>query len=460
MANPFYVSPPNVLGALMLGEKTYSEAQKVQGRRQALERMSAGDVKGALAQVMGAGDFEMANAISKFTDTQATQDYRNRSLSQTGDYQQAQIANMERSRDLQEQALRQGKTTRGIQVDPLTGETSAYELGPDGLKKFPSAPAATATPMNLSSQEVTGVERGPVEGNPALFNDRYAAAQQSTQAPTQAPQDKVAAVMQKYGGKPGDGKNWAAIANLPPAVQERIVRTSRYDLDPKSYPGRIVPNSGGQSAQGALSDATATFDPTYNQMEYPIIRQNRVRFDTGPQGNTVRSLDVIVDHAGTLRDLGAALKNGDIQLFNRISQRWAQETGKPAPTNFDMAKGIVGTELVKALGVAGAGTEAERAELGQRISRASSPDQIVGTIDSVVRPLLGGQLRGLRQQFVSSTRRSEEEFNKKLQPGTLKFLDTKGDTTSASPQARVVIQNGNRFQLNPDGTHQFLGPAQ
>lgn len=159
------------------------------------------------------------------------------------------------------------------------------------------------------------------------------------------------------------------------------------------------------------------------------------RFMSGPQGNTIRSLNVVVDHAETLGKLGEALKNGNVRVFNEIAQTWAKQTGAPAPTNFDMAKQIVGAELIKALGVAGAGTAEERASLGQAVSRASSPAQLVGVLDGVVRPLLGGQLRGIRQQFTTSTGLGEDKFNKMLFPNTIAFLEPKKQE-DAKPQGK------------------------
>lgn len=149
------------------------------------------------------------------------------------------------------------------------------------------------------------------------------------------------------------------------------------------------------------------------------------RFGSGPQGNTIRSLGVVVEHLDTFKQLGEALKNGNIRLFNDISQRWAQATGAPEPTNFDMTKKIVGTEIIKALGVAGAGTEKERAELGDTISRASSPAQISEIVDKSVKPLLLGQLKGLKQQFKSSTGLPESRFNEMLLPSAVQFFEGK-----------------------------------
>ena len=145
------------------------------------------------------------------------------------------------------------------------------------------------------------------------------------------------------------------------------------------------------------------------------------RFLSGPQGNTVRSLNVVVSHLQTMQGLSDALQNSDIPAFNRLAQRWAEETGQPAPTNFDTAKQIVGTEIIKALGVMGAGTEAERREAADSFNRARSPEQISGSI-KVAQQLLGGQLQGLKRQFVASTGLPADRFDEMLEPNTREFL--------------------------------------
>ena len=146
------------------------------------------------------------------------------------------------------------------------------------------------------------------------------------------------------------------------------------------------------------------------------------RFKSGPQGNTIKSLNTVVSHLDTMRDLGGALKNGDLVAFNRAAQRWAEETGNPAPTNFDTAKQIVGAEIIKAIGVAGAGTQTERQEASDAFNRARSPEQLAGAIETA-RKLLIGQLKSLRQQFKAATGRPESEFDEMLNPETRTFFD-------------------------------------
>lgn len=155
------------------------------------------------------------------------------------------------------------------------------------------------------------------------------------------------------------------------------------------------------------------------------------RFMSGPQGNTIRSLGVVVDHLHTMQGFVDALNNGDIQLFNRLAQSFAEQTGSEAPTNLDTAKQIVGAEVIKALGVAGAGTQGERAEAADAFSRAKSPQQLAGAI-KVAQKLLAGQLAGMKRQFRSSTGLKDEVFDRMLGEEGLFFL--KGTEKGSGPK--------------------------
>jgi hypothetical protein len=146
------------------------------------------------------------------------------------------------------------------------------------------------------------------------------------------------------------------------------------------------------------------------------------RFLSGPQGNTIRSLNVVVSHLQTMQTLGSALKNGDFVAFNRLAQTVAEQTGQPAPTNFDTAKQIVGAEVIKALGVAGAGTQSERQEAADAFNRARSPEQLNQAI-GVARQLLRGQLKGLKQQYVAATGLPAPSLDDMLSPETQQFFD-------------------------------------
>lgn len=137
-----------------------------------------------------------------------------------------------------------------------------------------------------------------------------------------------------------------------------------------------------------------------------------------------------------LGQLSDALGNGDIQLFNRLGQGWAQQTGSPAPTNFDAAKQIVGDEIVKAIVGAGGGV-GDREKAAETISRASSPQQLKGVIQTY-QGLMSGQLAGLRQQYQKTT--GLNDFEDYLAPETRQKLEIR--SAPPPPGANTNVDSG------------------
>lgn len=153
-------------------------------------------------------------------------------------------------------------------------------------------------------------------------------------------------------------------------------------------------------------------------------------FGTGKQGQTINSINVAVDHLGTMRQASDALRNGNIQLFNKIGNDFAAATGNDAPTNFDAVKQIVADEVVKS--IVGSGAAAGDREKAQAIlNRANSPEQLGGAI-SEIQKLMAGQLRGLRLQYKNST--GQSDFETHLLPETRQQLERLEPSSPSGPQ--------------------------
>jgi hypothetical protein len=151
------------------------------------------------------------------------------------------------------------------------------------------------------------------------------------------------------------------------------------------------------------------------------------KFTSGPQGNAIRSFNVVVDHLGVLGEAVDALKNGNIQLFNRAAQAYAQQTGSSAPTDFNATKEIVGDEIVKAVVGSGSGALGDRDAIKATVALANSPQQLYGVINKY-RELANGQLKGLGKQYSEATGR--DDFDRFLAPGTKAFFEGKGEKKS------------------------------
>lgn len=212
----------------------------------------------------------------------------------------------------------------------------------------------------------------------------------------------------------------------------------RYDLDsgkaltldgqPYTPGGAGKINSGSIRSPASLAamkfmeenpDATAE-DLTKFAADYGKTVKSTSAFGTGKQGDLLRSFNVGISHLNTLGTLVDALGNNDVQLLNKAGNAFKEQTGSPAPTNFDAAKAIVGDEVIKAI-VGSGGALADRENAQNQINNAKSPQQLRGVIQTY-KTLMAGQLRGLSKQYQDTT--GLKDFNDRLAPETVKELET------------------------------------
>jgi hypothetical protein len=126
-----------------------------------------------------------------------------------------------------------------------------------------------------------------------------------------------------------------------------------------------------------------------------------LKFILGPDGRTTVALGTAVRHLDTLQQLSDAYKAGDVQTVNKIRAALSREFGDDAATNLTTAAHIVGPEIIKGIGIAGAGSTGERDDTASQFSTAKSPEQIAGAI-KVTQKLLAGQLEGRERQAANA----------------------------------------------------------
>lgn len=200
--------------------------------------------------------------------------------------------------------------------------------------------------------------------------------------------------------------------------------------------GQLAPLSGFALAKPMGQQIMARameINPQYNAKDFATSQKSEKDFATGKQGNSARSFNVALDHLDTLDKLSDALNNKDTQLFNKIGNLVATQTGKAAPTNFNAAKSIVADEIVKAI-VGSGGALADREEAARTVNSANSPEQLKGVIQTY-KQLMGGQLSGLEQQYSATT--GKKDFR-------TKFLTPSAQATLSSPE-KAKAQGGAKF---------------
>ena len=200
--------------------------------------------------------------------------------------------------------------------------------------------------------------------------------------------------------------------------------------------GQIKPLSGFamRSPYGqAVMSKVKELNPDYRAGDIESTIKAEKDFATGKNGNTVRSLNVAVSHLDTLGELSQALNNNDINLFNKIGNTFAQQTGNPIPTSFNAAKKIVADEIVKGIVGSGGGVS-DREEAAASINAANSPAQLKGVIDTY-KQLLGGQLSGLKQQYETTT--GKKDFNKFISPNTQKNIGDHSQSVQSDVRSKA-----------------------
>lgn len=167
---------------------------------------------------------------------------------------------------------------------------------------------------------------------------------------------------------------------------------------------KLAPPSGSKLLSGNWPEVmklVKSINPGYDATQYAMKAKARLAFAAGKQGDIVRSLSVATDHLDQLSQAADALKNGGIPAANKIANFFSQQTGNAAVTNFNAMKEIVGDEVVKAV-VGATGASGDREAIKKTFSAANSPQQLAGVIQKY-KGLMGGQLKGLRQQYERTT---------------------------------------------------------
>lgn len=187
------------------------------------------------------------------------------------------------------------------------------------------------------------------------------------------------------------------------------------------------------------------------------------KFVMGQPGQATVSLGVAMSHLDTLKQFIDAAQFPDTPRFKQIQAQLSREFGSSAATNVDAAASVVGPEIVKAIGIAGAGTADERDHAANMFKGGAkqSTDAI-----GVVQHLMAGQLEG-KQRQAQAVGMPEEVFkgligNKAYD--LLKNLDKEvgnSVSTPAAPTGAVGTRKdtqGKTWYVDKDG--KALGPAQ
>lgn len=314
-------------------------------------------------------------------------------------------------------------------IDPATGkpapQTTAAASTADGIIPKNSQLVSSGVPYDYST-DAPYIEKGMDVPKPSPVAGKSTAAVQT------------------------DAEYYLQTGKLPPVARGKnpvAVQMNNYRNAVQNYAASLA------QSRGVTPEQTADMWRTAPGM---------LRFIMGPDGRSTVALGTAFRHLDTVQQLGKAWAANDMQTVNRLRAVISREFGSDAATNLEAAGRIVGPEIVKALGVAGAGTEHDRNTISAMFSSTPSSAQLLGAADTVQK-LLAGQLEGKKRQALNAGV-SEERFKNLIGDRPYEVLSGADKSSPpktgapATPRAipDTVRQNGHTYQKQQDGSYKAI----
>lgn len=192
-------------------------------------------------------------------------------------------------------------------------------------------------------------------------------------------------------------------------------------------------------------------NPDYDATKYATKQRAKNDFASGKDGQIVTSLNTATNHLIRADELVDALANKDTVVINRLGNWFATQTGKPAPTNFEMVKTIAMDEIAK-VAIGGPTAAGDREHLQALVKAANSPAQLHQAFDEA-RGLMAGRLGPLKLKYKTAT--GLDDFDTMITPEAKAAMEKaevniKNGTTSNSQAGsrNVTLKDGRKVTIN------------
>jgi hypothetical protein len=214
----------------------------------------------------------------------------------------------------------------------------------------------------------------------------------------------------------------------------------------KANGGKLPPwmNSRGDAAKGAMANYISKRAVEEGDTATSIIARGQATqaaqgvvsdFTKGKTATTLNGLNTAIGHMDQLDQAATALKNGNVQALNKVSNFFGTQFGSSATTNFNVVKNFAAGEVAKAV-LPGGGGEREREEIADAIKNSNSPDQLHSAIQTW-RNLLSSKTEALRNQWDVGTNGTQGSFDKFLMPATKKALGIGSEPAASAHPADI-----------------------
>jgi hypothetical protein len=180
--------------------------------------------------------------------------------------------------------------------------------------------------------------------------------------------------------------------SIPIQWRSTVKKIAHYDEDPT----KVASMRGGM--RETLMQWVNQVNPSYDSTQYPTRQAMRRAFTSGPQSQTINSLNTAIGHLDQFTNVIAALDNGMFRQGNQAYNWLRTEFGDSAPTNFDGIRSILSGELAAAFKKSGA-TDQEIAHVQEAILSKNSAKQLNDYVKTIAMPALGSKVISFDQQY-------------------------------------------------------------
>src|SRR5579859_5928744 len=267
----------------------------------------------------------------------------------------------------------------------------------------------TFTPFDLSDPDSRAAYLA-AKGKPGAIP----LSQETVEKITLARQERLATANAQLtaGSLPGDTKE---------LLYQRYLTTGKLDTSGMTRQPAMVANLWNYVAQRSAQDGNSAAAAFANGQATQAAGSVLKSYESGQDHKSLLAINTAVNHLTGLDPLINALGTGDLRAFNAARIAFQQQTGDPAPGNFEMLRNMIVGEVAKATFNLG-GTEAERNELTKPLASANSPEQLRQAAATAAR-ILAGKTDALKLAWDTSTGGRFGDFDARfLSPATRRML--------------------------------------
>jgi hypothetical protein len=191
--------------------------------------------------------------------------------------------------------------------------------------------------------------------------------------------------------------------------------------------------------------------PNLDEKEWNARSKLMQSFTSGKDAAQIQATNTLANHLDALAQAATALKNGDIQILNKIANEIGVQVGKTPATTLKTIVHRVGPEVTQAY-VGTGGEFAERKANEGDFSESMSPDQILNNVFITVK-LLKSKVDSQENKW--KTGMDREEFSLRhggasfITPAAQSVFDKLSDKHSAK-ETKVQFSKSQYAKTHPD----------